>query len=753
LIMKLHVTFLCCLLLPSWLGGQLHLPADGFIFSREGVPRIDLQISPEDLTSLYADPYVDVEYPANFTFTRGDITEEVTEVGVRFRGNTSRDKIKKSFKVSFNSFERGRKFHGLEKMNLNAETNDPSLVRSMMTWELFRYMGVPGSRINHVLLYINQEFMGVYLHMEHIDEQFVKSRFGTNDGNLYKCLWPASLEYKGNSGEDYKYEHEGRRAYEIKTNAVWDDYRDLSAFIRVLDMYSGEDLPGELENVFNTGQYLKAMAVDVMTGNWDGYVGNKNNYYLYRDQVTGRFEYIPYDLDNTFGIDWIGFDWTTRPVYDWRPDVDWDNETRPLYEKLLQVGTYRKQYSSYLKKLATYMQSDEFLDRVDQWRSQIAPYVESDTYYTLDRNYGMDDFNQAMTTGWGGHVPYGVTEYIDLRVASAMEQVEDSDAPPAITHVRAVPGPEWIRADWWVEDDQEGHTAWLRHRTGGGVWTQKEVTGAALTDPVSGIMTYMDSVPSPASGTLELQVFARDGAAQITSFPRESLSFVFPLYNGPVFINEFMASNTLTVADGSGEFDDWVELYNASGAPVAAGELFLSDDGGDPGKFRLPAQTIPPGGYLKIWLDGQPEQGDLHAPFRINAEGEELYLSEAPSRGYALRDSVKFGPQQPDVSQGREGDGTGPWIFYAQSTPGISNLRTYSPSPFYSDDELAVYPNPVSGGILYFSRSASGWILNSMGQRVLYAGQAEEVDVGTLSPGMYFFRADQGEALRFLIPD
>jgi len=187
--------FAAIALFPQITNGQLQHPEDGFVFDDSEVPRIDITISSSNLTNLYADPYSDNEYKALFIFTRNDSTEGPIEIGLRLRGNTSREKDKKAFRVSFNTFDRGGNFHKIEKMNLNAETNDPSLIRSMLSWHLFRYLGVPGSRSNHVLLYINDAFYGVYINTEHIDERFVKSRFGTNDGNLYKCLWPADLTY------------------------------------------------------------------------------------------------------------------------------------------------------------------------------------------------------------------------------------------------------------------------------------------------------------------------------------------------------------------------------------------------------------------------------------------------------------------------------------------------------------------------------------------------------------------------------
>ncbi|MCK4747784.1 MAG: CotH kinase family protein, partial [Bacteroidales bacterium] len=217
---------LCCLLGSGMLNAQVNHPEGGFVYDDAGVPRIDISMAQADLDMLYADPWSDVEYKAQFRFTREGVQEDVPDVGIRVRGNTSRNKEKKSFRISFNTFAGGAKFHGIEEMNLNAETNDPSMVRSKLSWNLFRFLGIPAVRSNHVLLYINDDFYGVYINTEHIDENFMKTRFGTNDGNLYKCLWPADLEYLGSDPDDYIIEGDRRRVYELKTNAAWDDYAD-----------------------------------------------------------------------------------------------------------------------------------------------------------------------------------------------------------------------------------------------------------------------------------------------------------------------------------------------------------------------------------------------------------------------------------------------------------------------------------------------------------------------------------------------
>ena len=173
--------FLTLLFLSCHADAQVIHPAVGFLFDDTEVPRIDLSISEANLQSLYADPESNSEYYAVFNFTRADSTVGPLDVGLRFRGDTIRNKQKKSFRISFNSFDSDYNLDGIEKMDLNAEVNDPSLIRSKLAWDLFRYLGLPASRSNHVLLYINHLFYGVYLNTEHIDEKFVKSRFDNNE--------------------------------------------------------------------------------------------------------------------------------------------------------------------------------------------------------------------------------------------------------------------------------------------------------------------------------------------------------------------------------------------------------------------------------------------------------------------------------------------------------------------------------------------------------------------------------------------
>ena len=177
--MKKSVWLLVNFFLIVELYSQQPLPDPGIVFDNANVPRIDITIHPDSLFEILkpGNEESDHEFPAIFTFNNGSATYTVENVGFRLRGNTSRYSAKKSFKVSFNSYDKSQKFFGLEKMNLNGEHNDPSIARSKICWDMFREYSIIVSRSNYVRLYINQEYRGVYINMEHVDEEYVYMKF------------------------------------------------------------------------------------------------------------------------------------------------------------------------------------------------------------------------------------------------------------------------------------------------------------------------------------------------------------------------------------------------------------------------------------------------------------------------------------------------------------------------------------------------------------------------------------------------
>jgi len=154
-----------------------------------------------------------------------------------------------------------------------------------------------------------------------------------------------------------------------------------------------------------------------------------------------------------------------------------------------------------------------------------------------------------------------------------------------------------------------------------------------------------------------------------------------------VFINEWMAANTGFIRDpADNDADDWFEIYNPNSFTVDLGGVFLTDNLANPLQYQVPNNgryTIPPGGFLLVWADGETGQNstnraDLHASFSLRQAGEAIGIFAADGRRI---DAVTFGAQTNNISQGHYPDGTGPLYFMSTPTPRAANIAPAQPAP------------------------------------------------------------------------
>ena len=200
-----------------------------------------------------------------------------------------------------------------------------------------------------------------------------------------------------------------------------------------------------------------------------------------------------------------------------------------------------------------------------------------------------------------------------------------------------------------------------------------------------------------------------------------------PAAHAQLFINEILADNETVLADEAGEFDDWVEIYNAGPDAVSLAGYALSDDSAEPDKFIFPDVSIDAGGYLLVWADGDPAQGPLHADFGLRAAGEEVALSRPDGAGgFELVDGFEFGEQTEDVSYGRASDGSDVFAIFLTPTPGAMNTDPVAGETLPSDatfDIVSASPNPSRGAVTLdlWSQGAAvveGDVLDALGRTV-----------------------------------
>jgi hypothetical protein len=702
------------LLLPARLFAQA--PAPHPVYNDTVVATIRIAIDPDSLARLMdpANADSDHEYPATFTFDNGRLQDTLRNIGFRLRGNTSRDARKKSFKVSVNTFERGRKYQGLEKLNLNGEHNDPSMVRAKLSWDLFADLGAPAPRAAHARLFINGLYYGLTINVEHVDENFAEERFGNGDGNLYKCLWPADLTWRGSDPNLYKFTSDNRRAYELTTNEELDDYTDLANFIGVLTQTPSADFPLAIQRVFDVNSYLRVLAVDIASGSWDDYWFLKNNYYLYHNTATGKFHFIPYDYDNTFGIWWTGImagvDWGTRPVYTWGHPT----EPRPLATRLLAVPAFRDRLSFYLDRLLQrHYTAARLFPRIDALHALITPAAEADSFRTLDYGYTVQQFHNSYEQPLGAHVTYGLKPFVTTRRASAVSQLILTNVPPILSGLVHAPKSPFagdrVTVLVRVEDEALPAAVQLHHAVNG--VTQNPLPMA--DDGLHGDGRAGDEVFGailggfPAGATVEYHVSATDAQNQVALEPPDApatrVRFRVSGAQPRLFVNELMAKNDSTVRDPAGDLEDWIEIFNGDSVAVNLRTCYLTDNFNNPTKWRFPDTTLGPGRFLLVWADEEPAEGPLHAMFKLDRDGERVGLYRGDSGNVAAVDTVTFGYQPSDVSYGRATDGGSGWMFLPRATPGFSNRPTSvaDAAPGIPDafTLLPPYPNPFNPAV------------------------------------------------------
>lgn len=732
------------------LTAQNPFPANGEVFKDDVIPRIDIAIQSAYLNNiLHPDSnYSNTEYKADFIFDNGIVRDTITDIGFRLRGNTSRAASKKSFKVSFNTFESGRKYHGLEKLNLNGEHNDPSVARSKICWDLLREVGVPAPRANHIDLYINGSYYGLYINVEHIDEEFVDERFGNQDGNLYKCTWPVEFKYVGNNPNLYQ-----NGGYELKTNTDENDFSDLANFITILNVTPIASLACELEKVFNVDSYLKAMAFDVISANWDGPIWNKNNCYLYKNSATGKFEYIPFDLDNTFGISWFpSIDWGTRNIYQWSHS----SEPRPIYERILQVQEFKDRYSYYVNEmLQNHFNSGHLYPKIDQLKTMISPSVSNDIYRTYDYGFTFNDFNNSFTQAINYfHTTYGIKGYISTRHQSANSQLILNDIQPILSdlkteisienqelsvELKGIDDQPNMTILCWISEDGSGYNSFQLYDDG------NHNDGQANDGIYKG--TYTFTIPY---GEVNFYIEATDNQNQVSRFPR--CDYVIFNYNPALpklVINEILASNDNVLADEAGEFDDWIELYNADNQPIYLKDKYLSDNPNVPNKWELPDVILGADQYLLIWADEDGNQGNTHANFKLSKSGETLGIYSNADNGFAPIDVIQYPEQTTDVTYGRIPNGTGDFQVLSQATPNANNeTDTIIIDPPITATEMLLFPNPFREqlNIKHPYDAPLLKIFNAIGEEVftqneiepIYSWDGKNSKGVTLPSGVYF---------------
>ena len=205
---------------------------------------------------------------------------------LRISGNISRHDIKKSYHLDlFNGNDSKRLQHDYV---LSAQMRDESCVRYRLASYYFEKAGLRCSHLRPVELYFNNKLQGLYLERENVDSAFFVDR-QLPVSSLYKVNCRAKL----NAGDKMVAE----QMFEKKLPDGDLCYYDIGRLIDLVTDGIDSSSISSLRRILDVENTLDYYAVSILVNNGDGI---DNNYYLYLNPETGLFEFIPWDLDQTF---------------------------------------------------------------------------------------------------------------------------------------------------------------------------------------------------------------------------------------------------------------------------------------------------------------------------------------------------------------------------------------------------------------------------------------------------------------------
>lgn len=149
----------------------------------------------------------------------------------------------------------------------------------------------------------------------------------------------------------------------------------------------------------------------------------------------------------------------------------------------------------------------------------------------------------------------------------------------------------------------------------------------------------------------------------------------------PVRINEVSADNSVYVNDYFKK-NDWIELVNTTDEPQDVEGMYLTDNTSNPTKYQITSEStqantiIPPHGHLLIWCDKLATDKELHASFKLGAEGDELQLMAADQ---SWKDRFSYPAHDGNQSVGRYPDGCNDiYLFNIPSIGQTNRMSSYS---------------------------------------------------------------------------
>jgi spore coat protein CotH len=308
--------------------------------------RISHRETGENFSQIVEKPYE--YYPATVSIDG----EKVGTVGIRKKGFFgSAVSTRPSLKLKMDYRVDGKTFAGQDRLTFNNNNQDPTRAQSFIVYQFMNDAGVNSPRSNLARIVVNGEDLGVYTHVESVRKPFVKRLFGSSKGDLWE----------GFAGDFTESEY-GRIVHKFGQDEAGESLQKLYDLLQ-----SPDPIPlAAFEELLDLDAFITLWASEVLIGHWDGYAGNRNNFYIFRPKKSGLAYFTPWGPDSAF----------SDPGPFIRVPVPKSFKARGyLCERLWELPEVRERYRKEMQRLLDDVWNEKkMLAQLQQVRSVITPY-------------------------------------------------------------------------------------------------------------------------------------------------------------------------------------------------------------------------------------------------------------------------------------------------------------------------------------------------------------------------------------------
>jgi hypothetical protein len=355
-------------------------------------------------------------------------TNVLKDVGIRYKGNgtflSSREGLKRSFKIDLNQFVKGQKLAGMSQLNLHNSVRDPSGMNEAMAYRLFRDAGVPAPRTAFAKVYVtvpgkhDRRYFGLYNLVEDVGSSFAEEWFKVKQGAIFKPVTPSLFADLGDDWKAYNqtYDPKGTPSDQQKRRVI-----EMSKFV---SSSTDQEFAEKLDEYVDLENLARYMAMTAWLSDMDGILGPGQNYYLYLHPTTHKFSFIPWDQDQAFGQFPRGTEQDREQLSIRRP---WHGQN-PFLERVFKVEKFNVTYRTAMREInASLGQSERLGAQVSELAAVLRPGIQDESAERtaeFEKAVVGERVTLSMGPGFSGPVSVkSIKGFVQARVESVADQL------------------------------------------------------------------------------------------------------------------------------------------------------------------------------------------------------------------------------------------------------------------------------------------------------------------------------------------